>query len=139
MSERIYMLNRAGKRDSDGHAIQRNWNARRLTERSTDEFIGICRGLIMDNAVSEEEAGFLKRWLSTSRNAASSWPGNVIAPDSIRSLKTGSLIQKNGKIYSIFYGKWSAHRKKFYPLTGPLPVPSPNQRHPSFLPINSSA
>jgi len=79
MPDRIYVLKRTGKLDSDGQPLNRNWNANRLTERSTDELIGICRGLIVDKVVSEEEAGFLKSWLNTFRAAANSWPGNVIA------------------------------------------------------------
>ena len=79
MPDRIYILKRTGKVDSHGQPLNRNWNANRLTERSTDELIGICRGLIVDKVVSEEEAGFLKSWLNTYREAAGSWPGNVIA------------------------------------------------------------
>ena len=79
MSERIYILKRVGKLDAHGQPLNRNWNAKRLTERSTDELIGICRGLLVDKAVSEEEAGYLKSWLHTYHGAAGSWPGNVIA------------------------------------------------------------
>lgn len=79
MDDRIYKLKRTGQLNPDGQPINRNWNANRLTERSTDELIGICRGLIVDKVVSEEETSFLKRWLNTYRDAADSWPGNVIA------------------------------------------------------------
>lgn len=79
MDDRIYRLKRAGQFDPDGQPMNRNWNANRLTERSTDELIGICRGLIVDKVVSEEETDFLKSWLNTNRDVADSWPGNVIA------------------------------------------------------------
>jgi hypothetical protein len=79
MADRIYTLKRTGQLDPNGQPVNRKWNAKRLTERSTDELIGLCRGLIVDKVVSEEETGFLKSWLKTYRDAASSWPGNVIA------------------------------------------------------------
>lgn len=79
MSDRIYTLKRKGQLDAHGQPVNRTWNANRLTERSTDELIGLCRGLIVDKAVSEDEAGYLKRWLSSNRDAIDRWPGNVIA------------------------------------------------------------
>ena len=79
MADRIYTLKRTGQLDSNGQPVIRNLNAKRVTERSTDELIGICRGLIVDKVVSEEETGFLQSWLNTYRDAADSWPGNVIA------------------------------------------------------------
>jgi NAD-dependent DNA ligase len=79
MADRIYILKRAGQLGPDGQPLNRNWNAKRLTDRSTDELIGICRGLIVDKAVTEEEVSFLNSWLNTYRDVAGSWPGNVIA------------------------------------------------------------
>ena len=79
MHDRIYLLKRTGALDSNGQPRNRNWKTNRLTERSPDELIGICRGLIADKVVNEEEAAFLKSWLNNYRKAASRWPGNVIA------------------------------------------------------------
>lgn len=79
MSDRIYAYKRSGGLDSQGQPLNRNWNANRLIERSTDELIGICRGLIVDKIVSEDEASFLRSWFTSYREAANSWPGNVIA------------------------------------------------------------
>lgn len=139
MSERIYILKRVGKLDAHGQPLNRNWNAKRLTERSTDELIGICRGLLVDKAVSEEEAGYLKSWLHTYHGAAGSWPGNVIAARLDKIFEDGIIDPEEREDLSIFCGKWSAHRKKCYLLTCPLLFLSPNQRRRSFLPINSFA
>ena len=96
MDDRIYRLKRAGQLDPDGQPINRNWNANRLTERSTDELIGICRGLIVDKVVSEEETGFLKSWLNTYRDVADSWPGNVIAARLDKVFEDGIIDPEEG-------------------------------------------
>lgn len=41
----------------------RYWNKQRLDDRSIDEMLGICKGLIADNKVNHQEAIFLQDWM----------------------------------------------------------------------------
>lgn len=40
-----------------------NFNRKRVDERSIDEMIGLCKGLIADSDVSQPEAIFLQEWM----------------------------------------------------------------------------
>ena len=59
MAKGIYVLRRPGKLDAHGQPIISDWNAPRVAERSIDELLGICKGLIADRSLSEEEVYFL--------------------------------------------------------------------------------
>jgi NAD-dependent DNA ligase len=50
----------------------------RLIDRDTDEFIGICKGIIFDGLVSEDEAINLLAWLNTHPAVANAWPGEPV-------------------------------------------------------------
>lgn len=47
--------------------------ARRLN-RSVDELVGLCRGLLADGGVSREEVDYLQRWLACNREFAKEYP-----------------------------------------------------------------
>ena len=79
MAKRIYVLRRPGKFDAHGQPIISDWNAPRVAERSIDELLGICKGLIADRSLSEEEVFFLTSWLKANEHAANVWPANVLA------------------------------------------------------------
>lgn len=53
-------------------------NQRRLENRTTDELIGIAKGIIADNAVNKDEATFLCQWLEENRCFADTFPFDVI-------------------------------------------------------------
>lgn len=52
---------------SDDRAPSGNMTISRRTERASTELVGICRGLLADGHVSQQEAEFLKGWIE--RNA----------------------------------------------------------------------
>ena len=52
---------------SDDRAPSANVTISRRTERAANEMVGICRGLLADGHVNQEEAEFLKGWIE--RNA----------------------------------------------------------------------
>lgn len=79
MAKRIYVLRRASKPDAHSQPSIQSWNAPRIAERSIDELIGICKGLISDHVLNEEEVGFLTSWLRTNQQAINVWPANVLA------------------------------------------------------------
>jgi NAD-dependent DNA ligase len=64
--------------DDHGQSIIRTFNAARLNDRMVDELIGICRGCLLDGAVSELEAGALLRWMEANREISQHWPANVL-------------------------------------------------------------
>ena len=55
-----------------------NLDRSRLTDRALDELIGICRGILFDGIVSEEEAVRLLEWLDANPLAREAWPGDTL-------------------------------------------------------------
>lgn len=43
-----------------------------------DELIGLCRGVLFDGSVSENEADALPGWLEANREISDHWPANVL-------------------------------------------------------------
>lgn len=48
----------------------------RRSERTTDELIGICRGILADGAVSRPEAAFLSGWIERNSDFVDTFPFN---------------------------------------------------------------
>lgn len=69
----------------------KNRSARRVQDRLIDELIGICRGVIADGRVDENEAIFLGRWIENHRDIAGKWPVNVLYARVTEMLKDGIL------------------------------------------------
>lgn len=64
--------------DPDGQPARAiNWHRNLI--KSTEALLGICRGLIADNHLSEQEIVFLDTWLRDNQEITKSWPGDVIA------------------------------------------------------------
>lgn len=76
---REYKLRKSNYLDSHGQPLNRNLSAKRLTDRTVDELIGICKGIKADGIVNPEEADFLVAWLENSRKIIDVWPVNVLA------------------------------------------------------------
>lgn len=55
------------------------WFARQNFEKLCDELIGICRGLIADARLNDEEIRYLKGWLAEHSELAENWPASAIA------------------------------------------------------------
>lgn len=64
--------------DSDAQPINPRFNAARLNDRMIDELIGVCRGVIFDGVVNEQETLALIDWLDSNREIADHWPANII-------------------------------------------------------------
>ena len=62
-----------------------------VTDRQIDELIGLCKGVIADGVLNQQEAEFLRDWLKSNRAAAKRWPGDVIYDRIGRALKDGVL------------------------------------------------
>lgn len=50
-------------------------DAVRIDERKIDELIGICKGIIADKDITQDEINFLYQWLSNNIGVANSWSG----------------------------------------------------------------
>ncbi|WP_319583746.1 hypothetical protein [uncultured Pseudodesulfovibrio sp.] len=66
-------------------------NAKRVADRSTDELIGLCKGVLADGIVSQEEAEFLQLWLRQNEAAKTQWPGNILYTRVYEYLEDGVL------------------------------------------------
>ncbi|WP_262964824.1 hypothetical protein [Methylobacter psychrophilus] len=78
----------------------------RLSERQTDELIGICKGILFDGIVSYDEAKSLYTWFKANQKAMQVWPvkqlfltiGQMLKDDALsiddeeRLLKVGQII-----------------------------------------------
>lgn len=70
------------------------FNCKRRIERSLDELIGLCKGLIADGKVTKSEALFLQQWLQTNQHVMDVWPANVIAARLEKDLSSGFSDKK---------------------------------------------
>ena len=50
-----------------------------LLERSINELIGLCKGMLSDGEVDAREVDFLKSWLENNQEVANLWPANVLS------------------------------------------------------------
>lgn len=50
----------------------------RLLKRSCESLIGLCRGMLADGYLADEEILFLKNWLDENDMLAVTWPGGVV-------------------------------------------------------------
>ncbi|XOV89339.1 MAG: BRCT domain-containing protein [Pseudomonadota bacterium] len=66
-------------------------SASRIQDRLIDELIGICRGVIADGRVDEQEAIFLGQWIESHREIADKWPVNVLYARLTEMLRDGVL------------------------------------------------
>lgn len=69
----------------------RAFSAARLNDRRIDELIGVCKGVLADGIVVQEEAHFLQEWLETNREIADHWPANVLYQRICEALADGAL------------------------------------------------
>lgn len=68
------------KKGQDEHdqPIDKRINAQRVAERTIDEMLGICKGILADGVVVPAEAKYLRAWLNKNREIAEFWPANVL-------------------------------------------------------------
>lgn len=83
--------------DKQGQPLNRAFNSKRLADRSVDELIGLCKGIIADGIVQEGEVRFLASWLERSRDITDVWPVNIIA-ERISSILEDGIIDENEKV-----------------------------------------
>lgn len=118
--------------DDHGQPYNRLYNRARLTDRSIDELLGLCRGIIADGAVNIEEARFLTQWMEANREAANQWPANVLygrihamlADGILDPAEQTELFDLLGKMTGggVPPGQYIANLSTSLPLTTPAPT-----------------
>ncbi len=56
----------------------RSINVERRVQRDMAEMFGLCKGILADGAVVEDEAFALMTWAEEHEDLALAWPGNVL-------------------------------------------------------------
>ena len=82
--------------DEDGQLKNRWVNSRRLSDRSIDELIGMCKGILADVAINEDEVNFLRLWLEANQEYIDQWPANILSQRIIEIL-SDSIVDKGEK------------------------------------------
>lgn len=93
MGKRLYVLRRSGI-DVHGQPMNRAWSAPRLADRSLDELLGICKGMVADHILVEDESAFLLSWLQANQHVLDTWPANMIAARIDLFLEDGKIDQE---------------------------------------------
>ena len=76
---------------SEQNVARQRATARRIATRHLDELIGLCQGVLFDGSVSNVEAQNLLKWIEVHRDAANTWPGNVLYERIVRALVDGKI------------------------------------------------
>lgn len=61
-----------------GQPLSRDYSVRRLTDRTIDELIGICKGMKADGILNPEEVFFLSDWMANNKDVIDIWPVNIL-------------------------------------------------------------
>ncbi|HAO92948.1 MAG: hypothetical protein A2X93_08465 [Deltaproteobacteria bacterium GWC2_56_8] len=75
--------------DEHGQPLNRNLSAKRLTHRTIDELIGLCKGIQADGILHDEEVKFLARWLEENFSTIEVWPVSILAERINKIMKDG--------------------------------------------------
>ena len=102
----------------------------RVQDRLIDELIGICRGVIADDKVDEQEAIFLGQWIENHREIADKWPVSVLYARISEMLLDGVLSTSEQKellltlkqLTGARSGLQKANRSTSLPLNQPPPL-----------------
>ncbi|MDO8293038.1 MAG: hypothetical protein Q7T29_09285 [Gallionella sp.] len=66
--------------------------------KSCESLLGICTGIIADDALNEREVRFLDLWLKDNADISTIWPGEVIARRIGEVLADGNVVRFSGKL-----------------------------------------
>lgn len=110
----------------------RSRNALRIRDRLIDELIGICRGIVADGSIAEDEAIFLGQWIEGHREIADKWPVNVVYARVTEMLRDGTMTgtERADLLETLrrLTGEGSPLRPQNQPTTLPLDLPEPPVR-----------
>lgn len=102
------------EKDEQGQLKNRWVNARRLADRSIDELIGMCKGMLSDGATNEDEVNFLKLWLEANQEYINQWPANILSARLCEILADGIIDKKEKDDLFILLNDITGGTKTFY-------------------------
>lgn len=82
--------NPPNERDANGDPPRRFY-VERTTDRLVSEMLGICRGMLADGVLNEDEALALRRWVGANPDVAMQFPGNLLCDRLFRMYEDGVL------------------------------------------------
>lgn len=65
--------------DDHGQPLDLRINARRRADRTVNEMLGVCKGMLADGNVTNGEVYALADWFTANPDAISTWPGLILA------------------------------------------------------------
>lgn len=118
-------------RDPHGQPLNRRFNRTRVTDRTVDELLGLCRGMLADGAITDPEAQYLQRWMEANRSVLSDWPGDRLYSRLCEMLADRTLdIEEQGELLDLLHeltggpvplAHQAASRATSLPLCNPRP------------------
>lgn len=112
--------------EEEEFARQGRYSRSRLTDQAYNELIGICRGVIWDGVVTDQEIVRLDDWCRTFPEVYDTFPGDVLARR-IRAALADGLIEDDERrdlqavLEELVGSRDEADRATTLPLTDPAP------------------
>lgn len=114
--------------DDNGQPLNRYFGYKRVKERTTDELIGICKGVIADGQVVEAEAKFILNWMHANPEVTDEYPGWQIYQRLNAFLEDDMLDQEEGEELKELLLAATGEDNKLHAthnMTGSLPLDKP--------------
>ena len=83
--------------DEHGQPTNKGLNWHRDFVKSVQSLLGLCKGLLADNVLTEQEIIFLDTWLKENEQITRAWPANVIADRLQAVLDDGIITQEEAE------------------------------------------
>ncbi|MGH9425236.1 MAG: BRCT domain-containing protein, partial [Terriglobia bacterium] len=111
--------------------VNRAFNATRLAERTVDELLGICKGMISDGVITETETKFLVGWIEQQRAVLKVWPVKILAERIARMMEDQKIEEQERQELFELLSEISGSRSpqdvaKNLATTLPLTKPAPD-------------
>lgn len=116
--------------DQDGQPVNLGFNYQQNIHKALDELSGICKGLLIDGKLSDEEINFLADWLAQHTNVLNDFPASIIAKRVFEILQDGIVTKEEAEdLQSILLkaigGQPSPHAAVSYATRLPIDAPAP--------------
>jgi NAD-dependent DNA ligase len=112
-------------------------HSRRIRDRCIVELLGITKGIVADNLVSDAEAVMLRQWIEANPEVADCWPGNVLHDRLIQIFADGIVSEAEREDLSTLLHRAVGEEKEstsasVAPSTLPLDDPAPTIEFPDM-------
>jgi hypothetical protein len=116
-------------RDEHGQPLNRFYRARQNRDRSINELLGVCKGIVADGKVNQEEAEYLCEWLQANRDVRDEWPADILRARIAEYLEDGVLdLDEKEELFDLLRrtaaksdGIVPANHSTMLPFDSPLP------------------